>query len=1114
MQLGAGWATTVKRSSNRWIGVAVTAAAILALALSFSPMATAQVVGGTVSGVVTDSSGSLVPSATISIKNVGTGLLREAQSNDAGFYTITNLIPGEYVVTISAAGFKTILESHLILAVGEQRELNQVLQVGQITETVSVTSSEQSVDLVSSGISNDVSPTTIRELPLNGRDWTQLATLEPGVSQVRTQASVESATANREQRGFGNQIAISGHRPQDNNYRVNGISDMDYANSSPGSVIGVALGVDAIQEFSVLTSNFDAQYGRSDSGIINAVMRSGTNSFHGDGYVFVRDQSLDARNFFDPAKIPPFHRNQFGGSGGGPIIKNKTFFFVAYEGIRQNKTFSFNDNVPSIAARNGTLCSVPVNGCTTFQLPVGPNTNPNGVDLNVVPFFGLYPLPNAGTIGNGDTGIFKSSQPAIFSQNYFSVRGDHKFSDKDALALSYTYDKGPFTQPDPFGDVVNENETFRQLATIEETHLFSSTFVNSFRVGYDRAVGLSNIPFKALNPLADDTSLGALPGRNAPIVNVSGLTQLAGSLGAASAIESTWNSFQFYDDASWSHGVHSIKFGFAAERMQYNETNSNSLNGLFTFGSLQNFLQNIPASVRLTDSSKNQPFGSRQTLYGAYIQDDWHVKQNLTINLGMRYEPATLPTEVHNQYQVVLDIFGGLPQPVHTLWKNNATLTNFAPRLGLAWDPFKDGKTAVRAAFGIYDQSPLLWEYSHENSPAVPFAFNVTSSTIPPGSFPSGATDVLGGFTIKNAIVRYIPQDPPHSFSMNWNVNIQHQFAPSLTATVGYVGVKSIGDVVSYDDWNAVLPTKTSIGYLWPTPIGSGTRIDPNVGTLRATNWGGRSSYNAVIAQILKRMSNGLQFQASYTFGKCLDYGSGSSIGDPFQNSIANLPFFAPELTHGQCDYNIAQTLVANTVYQLPVPKSKGAFVEHVAGGWQVGAILTATSGSPFTLLIAGDPLGQLSEPFDYPDRLPNCNAITSNYGNSPVPHYLNVSCFTVPTAPASFAAQCVPFASTTTPNSCRNLYGDAGRNQINGPGLVNLDFSLVKNNYIPKISEAFNVQFRAEFFNILNHTNFEPPLGTNILFNTNGTTVASGGTLTATATDSRQIQFAVKIIF
>jgi hypothetical protein len=331
---------------------------------------------------------------------------------------------------------------------------------------------------------------------------------------------------------------------------------------------------------------------------------------------------------------------------------------------------------------------------------------------------------------------------------------------------------------------------------------------------------------------------------------------------------------------------------------------------------------------------------------------------------------------------------------------------------------------------------------------------------------------------------------------------------------VGYVGVKSIGDVVSYDDWNAVLPTKTSIGYLWPTPIGSGTRIDPNVGTLRATNWGGRSSYNAVIAQILKRMSNGLQFQGSYTFGKCLDYGSGSSIGDPFQNSIANLPFFAPALTHGQCDYNIAQTLVANTVYQLPVPKSKGSFVEHVAGGWQVGAILTATSGSPFTLLIAGDPLGQLNEPFDYPDRLPNCNAITSNYGNSPVPQYLNVSCFTVPTAPASFAAQCVPFASTTTPNSCRNLYGDAGRNQINGPGLVNLDFSLVKNNYIPKISEAFNVQFRAEFFNILNHTNFEPPLGTNILFNTNGTTVASGGTLTATATDSRQIQLAVKIIF
>jgi hypothetical protein len=1107
-------AFTPRKTSGRCTWDVIT---IITVALSLLlPLPTyAQVTGANVSGVVADSSGAAIANAHVAIKNEGTSLTRDLVTNSDGFYSASNLPPGTYTMSVVAQGFKSVTETGIVLAVGEERALNQKLQVGQVTDTITVTVANGGVSLVSSTVGDEVSPTTERELPLNGRDWTQLATLAPGVSPVRTQASTESATSNREQRGFGNQISISGHRPEDNNYRVNGISDMDYANSSPGSVIGAALGVDAIEEFSVLTSTFSAEYGRSDGGIINAVLKSGANNFHGDIYEFLRNKALDARNYFDPAQIPPFQRNQFGGSVGGPIKKGKTFFFFDYEGVRQNKNFSFNDNVPSAAVRNGVLCSVPNSTCTTTQLPVSSTTNANGINLSVVPFFGLYPLPNAGILGNGDVGIFKTSEAARFSENYYSGRVDQNFSEKDTLNGSYSYDKGPYQQPDVLGDVLVQNSTTRQLVTLEETHIFGPTILNTARIGYDRAEGLSNGPVKAINPLGADPSLGALPGRFAPVVNVSGLTQLSGSIGAASEILSVWNSFQEYDDLSITKGVHSLKLGLAVERLQYNEANSNSLNGLFTFGSLTNFLQNIPASVRLTDSSRNQPFGSRQTAYGAYVQDDWHIRPNLTLNLGLRYEPTTLPTEVKNRYEVVKDINGGLPVPVNTLWSRNATLKDFAPRVGFSWDPFGSGKTAVRGGVGLYDQLPLLWEYAHENSPAVPFAFNITSSTIPAGSFPSGVSAVLGGFQLKNAIARYIEQDPPRSFSANWSLNIQRQIGQTFTATVGYIGVQSFNDAVSYDDWNAVLPTKTAIGYLWPLPIKSGTRIDPNVGTLRTTVWNGATDYHALTAELKKRMSYGLQAQGSYTWGKCLDSGSGSAIGDPFQNSIANLPFFDPSQEHGPCDFNVAQTLVLNAVWNLPSFKSMGSIAEHTLGGWEVAGIFTAATGTPFTVLIAGDPVGQLSEAFAFPNRLPNCDPANGNYRNSQgVPQYLNVNCFTVPTAPASFASQCQPFPNATTPNSCQNLFGNAGRNQITGPGVTDFDFSLIKNNYIPRISESFNVQFRAEFFNILNHANFQSPLSNNTLFNLNGSPVAGAGTINQTSTDSRQIQFALKVMF
>src|SRR2546423_289404 len=379
--------------------------------ICFSAPANAQMAGGNLSGTISDPSGRLVPQALVAIQNVETGITTTVTTNSDGYYSAANLLPGEYQVTVSAKGFATEVRKGISLTVGARQIIDLTLQVGSAAKTVvEVTSEVPAIQLISSDISAVVNATTVRELPLNGRSWTDLATLQPGVDTIYTQPSF-AVGADRGNRGFGQQLTISGARPQQNNYRLDGVSLNDYANGAPGSVLGGNLGVDAIQEFSVLTSNYAADYGKTSGGVVNAITRSGTNQIHGSAYEFLRNSRLDAMNYFDVGKIPPFKRNQFGGTIGGPIVKDHTFFFADYEGIRQSKGISALTFVPSENARNGLMCSNPAgsdpsNPCSTFQLPVGPNTDANGVDLNAKSYFTFYHLPNGAVIGNGDTGEY------------------------------------------------------------------------------------------------------------------------------------------------------------------------------------------------------------------------------------------------------------------------------------------------------------------------------------------------------------------------------------------------------------------------------------------------------------------------------------------------------------------------------------------------------------------------------------------------------------------------------------------------------------------------------------------------------------------------------------
>jgi Carboxypeptidase regulatory-like domain/TonB-dependent Receptor Plug Domain/TonB dependent receptor len=1073
---------------------------ILSTAIVSAP-AQAQVSGATLSGTVTDSSGGILANAKVDVNNVGTGLIREVESDSAGFYSVPNLLPGDYELTISAAGFKTEIRRGITLTVGLQQVLNVSLQLGATTQRVEVTGAAPDVEVSTSDINSVVDSKTVVDLPLNGRDWTSLAVLQPAVNAVLTQQP-NGVTASRANRGFGTQLSISGTRPQLNNYRLDGISIVDYAGGAPGSVLGIALGVDAIEEFSVLTANASAAYGRTAGGVINAITRTGTNQFHGNVYEFLRNNALDAKNFFDRGSIPPFKRNQFGASGGGPIQKDKTFFFADYEGFRQTLGTTNVDLVPSADARNGIIHN---SDGTTSVVSVSPL---------VTPFLAFYPLPNAGLVGLGNTGHYDIATTNVATENFVTVKIDRKFSEKDSIAGTWFWDKGLNDAPDSLNEWVIGNRSFRTMTGVEETHVFNPAFVNSMRGGFNRVSDASNFTVSVINPLVANTTpiFSAFPGEPPPGIKVTGLTTFNGGPNALSAPIHTWNSFQAYDDGFLTKGAHSIKFGFAFERMQHNFEIAGTTDGNFNFGSLSNFLIDQPSSFTGAVADTIKEFGVRQDLFAGYVQDDWRWRHNVTFNIGLRYEMVTVPAEVHNNLTNLRDLTTATPFLGSPLF-NNPTLHNFEPRVGFAWDPFGNGKTSVRGAFGIFDLLPFNYEFFVQEGNSNPFEFKVAASNLPVGSFPGGVVSLVGvnPATLQNAAIEF---NPHRNYLEMWNLNIEHQFTQTTTLMVGYVGNHGVHMENKTDDANMVIPTLTPSGYLWPDPVGSGTRINPAVGQIRLTDWGGTALYDALEARLSKRFSHGFQAQGSYTFGKGIDTGSASVIGDPFTNSITSLLFFCNACRRGPTDFNITHTLTVNYLWDLPTPGNWGTLATHVLGGWQLGGITTVESGLPFTPLIGGDPLGQKNtDPFDYPSRVAGCGSLV-NAGNPN--NYVNLSCFTLPTVPAGLAAQCTPFApgGVVAPGTCSNLMGNVGRNSVVGPGLVNFDFSLFKNNYIRKFSENFNVQFRAEFFNIFNRANFAVPTDNSKFFDQNGNSVGGAGSIDQTSTPAREIQFGLKVIW
>ena len=1114
--------------NKAYLGTCLTLLAVT-LGLLFPAASRAQVAGGTISGTVSDSSGRVIPSAQISITNVDTRVSRTAATNEDGFYTAPNLLPGNYELRFSAPGFKTEVRSRIALTVGAAAVLDLTMQVGTAVETLQVTSEAPTVQLASSDISAVVNATTVRELPLNGRSWTDLAQLQPGVNAIQTQPTFAAGT-DRGNRGFGQQLTISGARPQQNNYRLDGVSLNDYANGAPGSVLGGNLGVDAIQEFSVLTSNYSAEYGKTSGGVVNAITRSGTNQIHGSAYEFLRNSKLDARNFFDADKIPPFKRNQFGGAIGGPILKDRTFFFADYEGIRQSKGISTLAFVPSQNARNGLLCSSPAgadpsNPCTTTQIAVDPSA---------AAYLTFYHLPNGPILGNGDTGEYTFAGQQIVNENFLTTRVDHKFSNNDSLLGTYMFDRTPYSSPDGLNNVEFDTLTSRQFLAVEETHIFTPRFANSIRIGGNHEAVNNNQSLKAINPDAARTDLGvggtAFAGRKAAQVLVGGLSDFTGGVGGSPTYFYHWNSIQIYDDAFFTKGTHSIRFGGAVERMLLNVLADTDPNGIWNFDNVQGFLTNNPTKFQGGIASTLSPRNLRQTLFGAYVQDDWRARPNLTLNLGLRYEMSTVVRETSGKLanlRNITDATAHLGNPFFS----NPTLKDFEPRVGFAWDPLRNGKTAVRGGIGMFDVQPLPYQFPLLVTQAIPFFSYTVVKNLSAGSFFNfGGQDI--SFPANRLRTTYAEPNPKRNYVMQWNLNVQQQLAPSLAAMVAYVGSRGVHQPFRVDDANLVIPTKTSAGYVWPfvqdpnDPNFGGPLdpINPNFGSVRGMFYRGHSQYDALEAQLAKRMSHGFQVQGTYTWAKSIDTSSASVAGDTFGNSISSLHWFDLRLSRGLSDFNVGRTLVVNGTWEVPTPKSLAAPAQWALGGWELGLIFTASDGVPFTATwgTGSDPANTNSgDDWAFPNRLggPGCKTLT-NPGNPT--NYIKTQCFAVPTAPdmAFWNQYCDPMPpSVGGPVAfplCFNLRGNAGRNILIGPGVTSLDFSLFKNNYIKRISERFNIQFRAEIFNILNHANFAPPsTPTNSdIFDGSGSPNTVAGALTSTTTTAREIQFAVKVIF
>jgi hypothetical protein len=1062
-----------------------------------------------ISGTVTDTSGAAMADAAVLVRNLGTGIVQSVASNAQGRYTLADLAIGDYELQAAKPGFQTVVRPGITLTVGAQPVVDFSLPVGQSQQTVTVQAEVSQVDTQSTAVGALVETKQIVDLPLNGRNFTQLLVLAPGVTQIPLGAPGAGSTFY----GNGQKYSIAGSRPSGQDYLLDDQELNNFWNNGPGAGgLGTALGVEAIAEFQTLTNTYSTQFG-GNGAVVNASSRSGTNSFHGSAFEFLRNNVLESRNFFDGASPPTFRRNQFGGSVGGPIRKDKIFFFANYEGLRQTQVVTNLVTVPDQCAHQFLTSTATPNVCGA---PVAQNGTPFAANPSVQQAIrstmALWPntafnelLSGGNPSGTGQTFVL---DPNIGTENYFLGRVDYSLSSKDQLFGRFVSDQATrnFTTGIPYWP---ETDTTRDyFATIEERRVISPTLINSAHIGFSR-------PFEAASVSGSPTVNGATvtPGtiasegnhplqffgtaagrEDGAIATFSGLT----ALGASTTLPFYLvpNKFTYGDDIIWTHGAHTVKAGGEANRQRENTWAPFVVGASWTFTSLSNFEQGIVGQVQGQVSDAQDPTADahkdyRYWVYGLYVEDQWKATSKLTVTAGLRYSPTTLIGETrHLMYNLINPtIPGGSFVPVTTETATNPSLRNWDPRLGLAYDPFPNHKTSIRASFGMFHNVIYSRDLNYWLQP--PFLTATQTSAqglvypVPFSNLPAGNNSITvptnGTLSITNGDYYGVHSTP---YQMQWNLNIQHEVFENTVFSIGYVGSHNLHMFIQRD-YNYPVPVVGPSGRLTfsnsagvPNP-----RLDPQYNSLQLADNLADSHYEALQTSLDHRFSHGWQMQVSYTWSKSIDNGSGTYGLDG--GGIASNPFNVA-LDRGLSNFNRTNNFRVSGTYYIPVRVN--GFFAPVVNGWQLTGVFGYLSGAP------ANPASATNRVFagtgsntGRPDIVAGCNLYS---GFQTLNDWFNNACFTL---------------------QPQGTYGDAGRDIIIGPNLVNLDDSLTKDFKVAKISELFKVQFRAEAFNILNHPSFQNP--NTVIFAGTGLN-ASSGKITATNSSPRQIQLALKIVF
>ncbi|MBI4444782.1 MAG: TonB-dependent receptor [Acidobacteria bacterium] len=1059
----------MKKKSNKIF----TGFFVLALFLFAAPWPLfGQISSGTISGTCRDESGGVLPGVEISTVHVDTGANRTALTNDLGFFHVSGLPVGDYEIRAKMPGFQTLVRRGLRLTIDQEMKIDLVLIVGEVSETLTVTGTAPLVETTRSGLSGLVDDRRMAELPLNGRSMEQLALLQVGVTVSRRSGASYNA-------GGVTKISIAGARPTHSTYLLDGTDINNLGKTTPGSLAGFLLGVEAIREFRIHTSSYSAEYGRSAGGVVSLVSKSGTNQFHGSIFTYHRNDNLDARNFFDREDTPEFKRNNFGFSAGGPISKDKTFFFGAYEGLREGLGLSQVATVPNMSAREGFL-------------PDAAGRLQNiGVANVVKPYLALFPVPNGADLGNGTAFLFGSSTRSI-GEDYLSVRVDHHLSDSNSLFVRYTLDDGQKTTPDDLRIFQTLDVSRNQYLTLQHTVVLSTTVVNAVQFGLNRSFTASEAAQIKSIPSSLDLSPHFSFGVSGGMSLGSGIT----SLGASGAIprKDALNTFQLSDDLSINRGRHSLKTGVLIQRVQNNSLTCAECGGSATFGSLRDTLQGRLLRFQALATGSDVIRGWRQTIFGVYFQDDLRITSNLTLNAGLRWEFVTDADEVNGK---AADFVGDknsaeikVGNPVFETDKNI-----FQPRVGFAWDPFGDGTTSVRSGFGIFHDQLLMGNLIAISVFTPPFALraDVRSPAFktpldPFNTFPTVQDFLKSGITLSSDQA-FFTKTP---YNMQWNLSVGREVTSNVAVNIGYIGSRGV-NLDHSQEWNSVIPDILPDGRKF-FPQGR-PRRNSAFGRRRVHETNADSWYHALGVGFNTRVAD-FQGQVSYTFSKGMDTHS-SRLASDFSEAGSGRTL-DPENMGGDkalSAFNVRHNLSANYSYSLPFGKrgpDASGLAEKLTSGWQLNGIITLSSGTPGTIVNAADRSRVLAGARTGEGDRPN---LAPGKDNNPVlggpDRYFDPSAFQL--QPAGFL-------------------GNLGRNTLISPGFANVDFSVFKNTYFPGISEDFNLQFRFEVFNIFNRTNFGSPFSQ--VFDVDGSIIGRAGRISSTDSTSRQIQFALKILF